>query len=153
MSDPIHHLNVLHNNPFILAKPMQAFFKELGYKEQSILLAYLVLPLTLHMPSRTFLKRARSNSSIRSMVKERKRIYALDLRMHRHREMTNLTLQYLLSHKALLLMDKMVIQNSDNQELDCPSPDGVLKAAISLARIFSPYDVPTIYRKLGLHAL
>lgn len=153
MSDPIHHLKVLHNNPFIFASAFFAFFDTLGEKERALLLAYLVLPMTLYPPSRLFLKNARATSSIRSMMKERERIYGLDSRVARHREMTNTTIQYLLGAERMTIDGRLVVAVADQQPANGPSPEGVVKAARRLGILFQPYDVPTVFRLLGVMSL
>ena len=89
MSDPIHLLHVLHNNPFIFASAFGNFYKLLGEKEYSLLLGYVILPITLHQPSRKFLNKANCTSSLRTMLKERQNIYGLDERVVLYREIKN----------------------------------------------------------------
>jgi hypothetical protein len=153
MSEPLHHLRVLHNNPFIFASAFTAFFQSLGEKERGFLFAYLVLPMTLYQPSREFLQKANKRSSIRTMLKERKRIYGLDERINRYREMTNTTIQYLQDAGNITVGDQLTVSVTEQQSLDNPSPEGVVKAAQRLALLFRPYDVPTVFRMLGVMSL
>jgi len=153
MSDSIHLLNVLHNNPFIFALAFVNFFKVLGEKEKAFLLGYLILPMTLHMRSRNFLKNANSRSSLRTMLHDRKHVYGLDERVAQYREMTNTTIQYLLGTGDISMHDQLVIVGADRNDVDGPSPEGVVKAARRLGVFFQPYDVPTIFRMLGVMSL
>lgn len=153
MSDPIHNLRILHNNPFIFSSALVAFFKELGEKERSFLLGYFVLPMTLHSSSHDFLCKATQRSSLRSMLKDQERIYGLDERVARYRWMTNTTVQYLLGTGGISMQSQLVVAVDEQQAADGPSPDGVVKAARRLGILFHPYDVPTIFRMLGVMAL
>lgn len=153
MSSPIHHLQALHNNPFIFASAFVTFFDALDEKEGALLLGYLVLPITLHLPSRDFLQKESWNSSLRSMLKDRTRIHGLDERLARHREMTNTTVQYLLGAGALAVHGQLAVSVTNQRAIDGPSPEGVVKAARQLGKFFHPYDVPMIFRKLGVMSL
>lgn len=150
MSDPIHHLRVLHNNPFIFSSILYAFFDSLGNKERALLLGYLVLPISLYMPSRSFLKRANSRSSIRSMIRVRSRIFGLENRIKQYQWMTQTTFQYLLDSGFISVHDQLTVSVSKERVLNGPAPIGTIKAAQRLGMLFRPYDVPTIFRMLGV---
>ena len=153
MNDPIHLLHVLHNNPFIFAPVIGNFYKVLGDKENSFLLGYLILPITLHQPSRKFLNNANRRSSLRTMLKDRGNIYGLDERVALYREITNTTIQYLLGSGSISVHGQVAVSAADCQILDGPSPSGVIKAARRLGTFFQPYDVPTVFRMLGVMSL
>lgn len=153
MSDPLHHLRVLHNNSFIFAPAFTTFFQCLGEKERGFLLAYLVLPMTLYPPSRDFLQKAKSTSSIRTMLKKRKLIYGLEERIARYRNLTNTTIQYLQDAGNLVFGDRLTISVVEQQPIETASPEGVVKAAQRLAGLFRPYDIPTVFRQLGVMSL
>lgn len=152
MSDPIHHLRVLHNNPFIFAPVFSAFFEELGEKQNALLLGYLVLPMTLHQPSRAFLQNAKRNSSVRTMLRDRTRILGVGERVDRYRVMTNTTLQYLLDTGGISC-DRQLSVLVASQATDGSSPEGVVKAARRLGSLFGPYDVTMVFRTLGVISL
>ncbi len=153
MNDPIYHLRVLHNNPFIFASAFGAFFEALGAKERAFLLGYLVLPISLHQPARKFLQKATSRSSLRTMLQDRGRIYGLDQRVRCYREITNTTVQYLLDTENISVYGQLVVAVADQQTVNGPSPEGLIKAARRLGSFFSPYDVPTVFRMLGVMSL
>jgi len=153
MSDPIHHLRVLHNNPFIFASAVVAFFEVLGEKEKALLLGYFVLPMALHLPSRKFLQNANRRSSLRSMLQDRTRIHGLEERVARYREMTNTTVQYLLDAGGISVIGQLSVSVADQQTMNGPSPDGVVKAAGRLGNLFRPYDVPMVFRMLGVMSI
>ena len=153
MGDPIHHLRVLHNNPFIFSSPIVAFFSSLGEKEQALLLGYLVLPITLHLPSRKYLGKVRSSSNLRTMLQDRCRLHGLDERVARYREMSNTTFQFLLSSGGISVSRQLVVTVNEHQPMDAPTPEGVIKAARQLGSFFRPYDVPTVFRMLGVMSL
>jgi hypothetical protein len=153
MSDPIHLLHVLHNNPFIFAPVISNFYMVLGEKENSFLLGYLILPITLHQPSHKFLNNANSRSSLRTMLKDRGSIYGLDERVALYRKITNTTIQHLLGTGSISVHSQVEVTSADSQILDGPSPGGVIKAARRLGTFFQPYDVPTVFRMLGVMSL
>lgn len=153
MSDPIHHLRVLHNNPFIFASAFFAFFEAIGDKERALLLGYLVLPMTLYPPSRKFLQNSNSRSNLRTMLHERARIHGLDERVARYREMTNTTIQHLQDTEGITVNGQLVVVVSGQKVVQSPSPEGVIKAARQLGVFFHPYDIPTIFRMLGVMSL
>ena len=153
MSNAIQNFGVLHNNPFIFGPLFQPFFESLGEKPKGFLLSYLVLPLVLYPESRTFLVRARTTSSFRTLTGKREQIYGLDERIAEYRRMTNTTIQH--------AVDIGVLRVGENLSVDVVSkwpanpmclPDQ-LKAASQLGRIFAPFDVPTIYRMIGVKKL
>ena len=153
MSDPIRLLHVLHNNPFIFAPVINNFYVALGEKENAFLLSYLILPITLHQQSRKFLNNANSRSSLRTMLKDRGNIYGLDKRVSLYREMTNTTIQFLLGTGTITLHSHFTLFAVEKQILESSTPTGVVKAARKLGAFFQPYDVPTVYRMLGVMSL
>jgi hypothetical protein len=153
LGDSIHHLRVLHNNPFIFASAIVAFFNSLGEKDRALLLGYLVLPITLHLPTRKFLVKARTSSNLRTMLKDRSRLHGLDERVALYREMTNTTLQYLTSTGGISVTRQLVVAVTVQQPMKGPAPEGVIKAARQLGNFFRPYDVPTVFRMLGVMSL
>lgn len=153
LGDPIHHLRVLHNNPFIFASAIVAFFDSLGEKDHALLLGYLVLPITLHIPTRKFLGKARTRSNLRTMLQDRSRLHGLDERVALYREMTNMTLQYLSSTGGISFNKQLVVAVTEHQLMNGPAPEGVNKAARQLGNFFRPYDVPSVFRMLGVMSL
>lgn len=153
MTSALDHLYELHINPFLFARAMLAFFESLGEKEQSILLAYLVLPIALDRENREFLSRAKGNSSLRTFASKPERLRALPERVEAYRENTNATLRYLISLKAIRLSDRQIVVDDSVQLPDGTSPDGLVSAATTLGRFFRDYQVPAVYRMVGVMAL
>lgn len=153
MTSALDHLYELHTNPFLFARAMLAFFESLGEKEQSVLLAYLVLPIVLNRENRTFLSRAKSNSSLRTFSSKPERLRALPERVEAYRENTNATLRYLISLKAIRLSDRRIVVVDGVELPDGTSPDGLVSAAATLGRFFKDYQVPAVYRMMGVMAL
>lgn len=153
MSNAIQSLGVLHNNPFIFAPLFSPFYKSLGEKPKSFLLSYLVLPLVLYPKSRTFLVRARSNSSIRTLMSKRERIYGLDERIAEYRELTNTSLQHAVDMGVLHVRENLSVDViADWTTKPMCSPDQ-RKAASKLGILLAPFDVPTVYRTIGVQKL
>lgn len=153
MSDPINHLRVLHNNPFIFKAAFVEFFKQLGEKERGFLLGYLVLPMALHPSSHKFLRNATSRSSLRTMLHDRNHLHGLDERVAMYRDMTNTTIQYLSDIGDISIHNQLNFTVVNQHSSGGPSPTGVVKAARRLGTFFHPYDVPTVFRMLGVMSL
>ena len=153
MSNAIQSLGVLHNNPFIFAPLFSPFYKSLGEKPKSFLLSYLVLPLVLYPKSRTFLVGAKSTSSLRTLMSKKERIYGLDERIDEYRGLTNTSLQHAVDMGVLQVVDNLsvnVVSDWTNEPL-CSSDQ--LKAASKLGILLAPFDVPTVYRTIGVQKL
>ncbi|MFZ6770467.1 three component ABC system middle component [Undibacterium sp. Di26W] len=151
--DPISHLNILHNNPFIFSSAMVAFYEELREKEHSLLLSYLVLPLVLHRRSRAILCNAKDSSSLVTMIASKKFVHGLAERVEDYKDLTNLTIQYLIGAQAIKIHGSKISILNQSEKLDKTSPDGLIKAARRLAIFFNAYEIPMIYRMLGVLAL
>ena len=74
---PIDHLFTLQRSPFALAPVIHRFYEFSNAKERDVLLSYLVLPMVLYPPMRTFLIGAKTTSSLRTMCKEQSRLVGL----------------------------------------------------------------------------
>lgn len=150
--DPIRHLTTLHNNPFIFSKAFFEFYSTLGLKENSLLLSYLVLPLTLHKPCRDFLCAARSTSNFHTMSERLGLLNGMQQRVYEYKDLTNTTLQYLLGANKISIIDRKVAIIEGASE-EAPSPQNMVKAAQRLAIFCRVPEVPMIYKKLGIYAL
>ncbi|MRW88427.1 hypothetical protein GJ699_00315 [Duganella sp. FT80W] len=153
MSDPIRHLDILNNNPFIFAPAIFEFFKALGKREHSLLLAYLVLPISLPVKRRLYLKRDLDASNLRTMAERKDLLHGLQDSIGDYKGVTNATLQYLASSGCIEILRDEVIVRGALVGLDAPSPPGLEKATVTLARFFNEYDVPTIFRMVGVLSL
>lgn len=150
MSNAIQSLGELHNNPFIFAPLFSPFYKSLGEKPKSFLLSYLVLPLVLYPKSHTFLVGARSTSSLRTLMGKKERIYGLDERIAEYRGLTNTSLQHAMDMGVLQVGEKLSVDVvSDWTTETLCSPDQ-LKAASKFGILLAPFDVPTVYRMIGV---
>lgn len=152
MTDPISHLYVLHTNPFLFASTLHNFYERLGPRQHSVLLAFVVLPIVLEPKNREFLLKARSTSSLRTMLTHRELLTGIPQRLEEYREVTMETLRYLVSARLADVDDARVLLGS-SRLTDSTSPPGTVSAARKLADFFAPFDVPTIYRLLGVMQL
>ncbi|AOZ06466.1 three component ABC system middle component [Cupriavidus malaysiensis] len=151
--DVIQNLYILHNNPFLFAEPMVRFYEALGALENNVVLAYLVLPMILHEPSRKLLQRDHSKTSLRTFLEAPERLHGLQRRIRAKRVLTNTTLQYLVSVGRLQVEQAQVVHVDPSKFERQLSAAAVCRAAKALGRIFQPYDVPTVYRMLGVMSL
>ena len=152
-ANAIQHYVTLARSPLLMAPVIESFFQELRPSEKNILLGYLVLPMVLYPPSREFLKNARATSSIRTLCSDRTRLAGLPQRVNELRSTSSLAMQNsidcgrLIRHSDLTLgFGEHLINSSNGMQLEA-------KAAKRLASIFEPYDVPTVYRLLGVNKL
>jgi hypothetical protein len=152
MNDPISHLYTLHTNPFLFASTLHGFYECLGEHERSVLLAYLVLPIVLEQKNRDFLLKARSTSNLRTMLTHRELLTAIPQRLDDYKEATIKTLRYLVSANVLEIKGMSVLIGA-NSLPDQTAPPGTVSAARKLAEFFKPFDVPAIYRLLGVMQL
>lgn len=150
MSNAIQSFGVLHNNPFIFSPLFPPFYESLGEKPKSILLSYLILPLVLFPESQKFLMNAISTSSVHTMVKKRDRIYGIDERMAEYRELTNSSIQYAADIGVLQFTDNLSVHVASDWPAVPLCPPVALKAASRLGYLFKPFDIPTVYRTLGV---
>ena len=154
MSNAIQSLGALHNNPFIFAPLFSPFHKSLGNKPKSILLSYLVLPFVLYPESRTFLaKKAISTSSLRTLMSERGRIYGLDERIAEYRGLTNTSLQHAVDMGVLKVGENLSVDVVYDWTTDPMCSPDQLNAASKLGLLLAPFDVPTVYRMIGVKKL
>lgn len=152
MSDPISHLYTLHNNPFLFATTLHGFYTCLTPRKHSVLLAYLVLPVVLEQKNRDFLQKARSTSSLRTMLTHRELLTAIPQRVEDYRHLSVETLRYLVSAGQLQVHGTNVFVGP-KAPTDPIAPPGAVAAARKLAEFFEPFDVPTTYRLLGVMQL
>jgi hypothetical protein len=155
MSDIVKNLYVLSSNPFIFAEPMHAFYSLLGAKPKGLLLAYLVLPLTLHPASLNFLKNANCNSTLRTFTKKKKEgvLWGLEGRIDTWKKETNTTLRYLLDSDALVQNEDLSFDVGSFEGMGTVSSVDSVRAASRLGVIFKSHSVVDIYRELGIKEL
>lgn len=150
----IHHYMTLTRSPLLLAPVIEEFFREFPNKEKSILLGYLILPIVLYPSSKNFLVKAIVTSSMRTFCndKDKERLAGLPQRVQELRDVSNLAMQNSIACGRLSLGDDLSIQVEALDQLDTLLRDEI-KAAKRLAQFLEPYDVPTVYRLLGVKNL
>lgn len=148
MSKPVEYIDSLYNNPFLFTPVFSDFYASLDWKPNNLLLGYLVLPLVLYPSSQLFLTRANKNSSIRTMLNDKARIYGLSQRVEEFKSVTNESIQYALDCGDLNLGEEVTLEPGETSMP--PMLRQLSKPAIKLAMLFNPYDVPTVYRMLGV---
>ena len=154
MSKAIQYLGTLYNNPFIFGHALHAFYKGLSEKNNGVLLSYLVLPLTLYPASQRYLiQRQNPNSCLRILAREHNRIFGLQERIQEYREITNTTLQYAINIGTLKMNEYMSVEILSEWPDSFISPPNAGKAAERLGGFMANFDVPTIYRMLGVKEL
>ena len=143
----------IFNNPFLLAPILPAFYKALGDKDRSALLAYLVLPLVLPSSSRRALVNSNKASSLRTFTKEVDRIYGLGQRIANQRRMTNLILQHTIDFEFVEIAEKASIIVTPKLLPSGICPPDMLKAASKFGSLCAPHSVPSVFLQLGIKKL
>lgn len=153
MSNAIESYAVIYNNPFILTPLFERFYASVPQKPKNILLSYLVLPLALYPISKKFLANANARSSIRTMGKKHDCFYGLPERVEEYKTLTNICIQHAIDMGAVTVEDDLSV-NVIGSKLDVSlCPENSAKAAKILGNLFAPYEIPAIYRSLGVKKL
>lgn len=150
--NPIEHLFTLQRTPFALAPVIHRFFEVSQTKERDVLLSYLILPMVLYPPMRTFLMRVRATSSLRTMCQEQSRLVGLAARVEEFKSLTNATMLILSAERGIEIADDLSVR-SIGKVREANAHRDLLDAGRKLAFVFSDVDVVSIYRTLGLKSL
>lgn len=153
MSSAIQSFEVIHHNPFTLSPLFPAFYRSLPVKPKSLLLSYLVLPMVLYPHSRRFLVGATSRSSMRTLISNRERLYGLAERIYEYRALTNTCIQQVIDVNLIAIADDLSVTAIHGHAPEGSSPDDMIKAAERFGELLAPFDIPTIYRMLGIKRL
>jgi hypothetical protein len=152
-ANAIQHYVTLARSPLLMVPVIESFFQELRPSEKNILLGYLVLPMVLYPPSREFLKNARATSSIRTLCSDRSRLAGLPQRVNELRLTSSLAMQNSIDSGRLILDSDLTLGFGEHLINSSNGMQVEAKAAKRLASMFEPYDVPTVYRLLGVNKL
>ncbi len=158
MNKSIKHLNTLYNNPFLLGHILYSFYASLNEKadgsvNKSILFSYLVFPLTLYPASQTYLKNSNRRSRLQILQEKHECLFGLSERIQNYKEITNLTIQHSCDIGVFSVDSSLgIIVKSDWPKQSVALPY-VSQAAKKLANLFHGYDVPSVYRFLGVTEL
>lgn len=152
---PLKHLYVLHNNPFVLEPVLPAFYSEIAEQDRNVLLAYLVLPLVLPLHTRQALKNLNRNSNLASFTSprhERERFLGIGVRVAQMKMLTRDCLQHNLDIGHLTLGARL--QLSRNPECIVESghgcPNDVVVAATKLGKIVRGHTIPYVFMQFGI---
>ena len=154
MSDTIKHLNTLANSPFLCMPILQTFFINFPEKEKSILLAYLVLPLSLSEKSRENLAKNSKKRNLSNFSLKHENITNLPEKLENYKKTTNIALHQLISQELLTVNNDLSVRHCDDYTLPIlPNFEKSNLAAKNLANLLSPYEIPVIFKKLGIYKL
>lgn len=153
MGNAISSYETIHNNPFILAPLFPAFYSSYSSRENDLLLSYLVLPLVLYPKSRGFLSRANIRSSVRTLIEDRERIFGISESVASYKSLTSSSMQYAIEFGALEISENLSVLVGDKALDKALCPTETIKASVRLGKLFDPFDIPTIYRMLGIKKL
>lgn len=153
MSSAIKSYGVIHNNPFIFAPIFVEFYRGCILKEKSLLLSYLVLPIVLPKESRGFLSRAKSTSTVATLLRHREYLEGLEERISEYRDLTNQAIRYAVDAGMIRIEADLSVKVICDECDYSLSPLAAPRAARRLGTLFEPYDIPTIYRTFGVKKL
>lgn len=137
-------------NAFSLAPLILSFFKECRVSTDSVLLAYLVLPMIYSEKWSCLGYRINTTSDIRNWIVQGKMpINGLADRMYFFQDFTTTILQYCFDRKWALLDKNNNIKVQNIQEWDNPT-DATNKYASKINNLFQDMTVAQIYSSLGI---
>lgn len=150
----IEYLYTLYNNIFAYTPLLHSFYEEYIGQDKDILLSYLILPLVLNETSRNKLVKLTARSSLFTFCKYEECIIGLPERIKQYKAVTNDCIQYGVDRGLFTVSDSLHIEvlkleNSENFIVD----NDKMKAAKKIAMILKSFDIPTIYRNLGVAEL
>lgn len=150
----IEYLYTLYNNIFAYTPLLHSFYEEYIGQDKDILLSYLILPLVLNETSRNKLVKLTARSSLFTFCKYEECIIGLPERIKQYKAVTNDCIQYGVDRGLFTVSDSLHIEvskleNSENFIVD----NDKIKAAKKIAMILKSFDIPTIYRNLGVAEL
>ena len=133
---------------------LYSFYEKYTGQDKDILLSYLILPLVLNETSRNKLVNLTTRSSLFTFCKYEECIVGLPKRIKQYKAVTNDCIQYGIDSELFTISDSLHIEvskleNSKNFIVD----NDKIKAAKKLAMILKSFDIPTIYRNLGVAEL
>jgi hypothetical protein len=164
MSKVIQHLNILHNNPFILTPIIVNFYEVYeGKQAKDMFLAYLILPMVLYEYSKVILKFKKKElrtfinffkkeelSKNKQEIKKNDKLFGLPGRIEEYKELTNTCLQYAFDTGALQLNQDLSITFLKNDFKIDNSMVEYLKASENLAFLLKKEKITNIYIRLGI---
>lgn len=150
----IEYLYTLYNNIFAYTPLLHSFYEEYIGQDKDVLLSYLILPLALNETSRNKLVKLTARSSLFTFCKYEECIIGLPERIKQYKAVTNDCIQYGVDRGLFTVSDSLHIEvskleNSENFIVD----NDKIKAAKKIAMILKSFDIPTIYRNLGVAEL
>ena len=150
----VEYLYTLYNNIFAYTPILHSFYQEYIGQDRDILLSYLILPLVLNETSRNKLVNLTTRSSLFSFCKYEDCIIGLPERIKQYKAVTNDCIQYGVDSGLFTISDSLHIEvskleNSENFIVD----NDKIKASKKIAMILKSFDIPTIYRNLGVAEL
>jgi hypothetical protein len=153
MSNAIESFHELHYSPYVLSPILEGFFSNVTSQKRNLLLSYLVLPLTLYPPSKSFLKNSRRDSSLATFWREPYRFYGLSQRVQQYRELTNLCVQCCLDAETISIDEDLVVTVLGRTPDTSATPPDAVRAAEKLGTLLGLLEIPAIYRLLGVKRL
>ena len=150
----IEYLYTLYNNIFAYTPLLHSFYEEYIGQDKDVLLSYLILPLVLNETSRNKLVKLTARSSLFTFCKYEECIIGLPERIKQYKAVTNDCIQYGVDRGLFTVSDSLHIEvskleNSENFIVD----NDKIKAEKKIAMILKSFDIPTIYRNLGVAEL
>lgn len=150
----VEYLYTLYNNIFAYTPILHSFYEEYIGQDRDILLSYLILPLVLNETSRNKLVKLTARSSLFTFCKYEECIIGLPERIKQYKAVTNDCIQYGVDSGLFTVSDSLHIEVSELEKTKKFIVDSdKIKAAKKIAMILKSYDIPTIYRNLGVAEL
>ena len=157
MSQIFQHLHTLKINHLHFVESFVAFFENYQWEtKNSLLLAYLIVPLLTQELSRDALESSNKTSRMKNL-KERMwtSLYGLERKVNNYIELTNSIIQYGIENGFFLIDNDCSIKVLEYRENSFPvqTEKTLLKASKNLATVFSKTSIRDTFILLGIKHL
>lgn len=142
------HINKVNVNPFFASLIFQSFYNGYESDKCSILLHYLVLPLTMYSETRNIFSRVNVRNNLENIVKTNKLEFSdIQDKVWALKKLTNLTLINLHTQKCISLHANVEVYEKTNYE-DYSEIKDYLRSATYVGKLFKNETDADIFKHL-----
>lgn len=152
ISNPAEHLYTLQRSPYSMAPIIHQFYEESTPRERDVLLSFLVLPMVLFPPMRTFIINSNKKSSLRTLCQDQRRLAGLTTRVQELKSLTQASVLVLTAERGIEITPELSVKSIRPVQM-VNTNSTYLETGRKLANLFSSVDITSIYRTLGFKSL
>ncbi|VEB94948.1 Uncharacterised protein [Cedecea lapagei] len=149
MSTAITHLSTLYFSPITLKEHIIEFYSIAPKTNKNILLAYLILPLHFTPDAISFLRNAKSTSSLLTYTNNKKRLVGLQSKVNSMKDLTNQCLQMSIDNEDIIINEHLSVVLTQHK-IDFFNKKKQNKEILSMVKILCNTDILTVYKQLGI---